>query len=132
MVQGAFERKQLERLVSVPARTLDGLDIDVQINIEQPLEANQAVALGATGVGLFGTAFLFMNRTELPTEDEQHEAYRRAVLELSGRTLTIRTIDIGADKGWLSYASPYEGGAHLILHWGSGPFGLAWPYPMFF
>jgi phosphotransferase system enzyme I (PtsI) len=93
-----LERKQLERLVKVPAATLDQVPIDLQANIELPAEAAQALDAGAQGVGLFRTEFLFMNRTELPGEDEQYEAYREAVLGMRGRPVTIRTIDAGADK----------------------------------
>jgi phosphotransferase system enzyme I (PtsI) len=98
MALGLLERKQLERLVHVPSATLDGVPIELLANIELPAEAAQARAAGASGVGLFRTEFLFMNRRELPGEDEQYEAYRDAVLGMAGGPVTIRTIDIGADK----------------------------------
>ncbi|RPH45957.1 MAG: phosphoenolpyruvate--protein phosphotransferase [Burkholderiales bacterium] len=98
MVLGLLERKQLERLVHVPSATLDGEPIELLANIELPAEAAQARDAGASGVGLFRTEFLFMNRRELPGEDEQYEAYREAVLGMAGGPVTIRTIDIGADK----------------------------------
>ncbi|MEI7443941.1 MAG: phosphoenolpyruvate--protein phosphotransferase [Burkholderiales bacterium] len=98
MALGLLERKQLERLVHVPSATLDGMPIELHANIELPAEAAQARDAGATGVGLFRTEFLFMNRAELPDEDEQYEAYREAVLGMAGGPVTIRTIDIGADK----------------------------------
>ena len=98
MALGLLERKQLSRLVHVPSATLDGVPIELHANIELPAEAEQARETGAAGVGLFRTEFLFMNRAELPDEDEQYEAYRATVLAMQGRPVTIRTIDIGADK----------------------------------
>jgi len=93
-----LERKQLERLVHVPSATLDQVPIEPLANIELPAEAAQALDAGAAGVGLFRTEFLFMNRSEMPGEDEQYEAYREAVLGMKGRPVTIRTIDVGSDK----------------------------------
>ena len=101
-----LERKQLERLVHVPSATLDRVPIELLANIELPAEAAQALDAGAAGVGLFRTEFLFMNRTELPGEDEQYEAYREAVLGMKGRPVTIRTIDVGSDK---SLGASHEG-----------------------
>jgi phosphotransferase system enzyme I (PtsI) len=98
MALGLIERKQLERLVHVPSATLDGVPIELLANIELPAEAEQAIEAGAAGIGLFRTEFLFMNRTELPGEDEQYEAYRAAVVAMRGRPVTIRTLDVGADK----------------------------------
>ena len=98
MVLERLERKQLERLVHVPSATLDGVPIALHANIELPAEAEQAFESGAAGVGLFRTEFLFMNRPGLPDEDEQYEAYRAAVVAMKGLPVTIRTLDIGADK----------------------------------
>jgi phosphotransferase system enzyme I (PtsI) len=98
MALGLLERKQLERLIHVPSATLDGVPIALQANIELPTEAEQAYEAGAAGVGLYRTEFLFMNRPGLPGEDEQYEAYRQAVIAMRGRPVTIRTLDVGADK----------------------------------
>ncbi|HYF59638.1 MAG TPA: phosphoenolpyruvate--protein phosphotransferase [Burkholderiaceae bacterium] len=98
MALGLLERKQLERLVDVPSATLDGAAVELHANIELPAEAEQAMEAGAAGIGLFRTEFLFMNRAELPGEDEQYEAYRSAVIAMRGRPVTIRTLDVGADK----------------------------------
>jgi phosphotransferase system enzyme I (PtsI) len=98
MALGLLERKQLERLIHVPSATLDGEPVELLANIELPAEAEQAMQAGAAGIGLFRTEFLFMNRAELPGEDEQYEAYRAAVVAMRGRPVTIRTLDIGADK----------------------------------
>ncbi len=98
MMMGLLERKQLERLVHVPTATVDRVAIELHANIELPAEAEQALEAGADGVGLFRTEFMFMNRDERPGEDEQYEAYAAAVIAMRGRPVTIRTIDIGADK----------------------------------
>lgn len=97
--QSELERARLARLRHTPAVTLDGERVELQANIELPADAAAAVESGATGVGLFRSEFLFMNRNgELPGEDEQFEAYRAAVEAMKGMPVTIRTIDIGADK----------------------------------
>jgi len=93
-----LERERLKRLIHVPTRTLDGRPIELHANIELPEEAEQAREAGASGVGLFRSEFLFMNRRDLPGEDEQYEAYRTAVLGMRGYPVTIRTLDVGADK----------------------------------
>ncbi|MCO5106040.1 MAG: phosphoenolpyruvate--protein phosphotransferase [Burkholderiaceae bacterium] len=95
---GALERERLKRLIHVPAVTVDGVQVELMANIERPDEAGRAIAAGAAGVGLFRTEFLFMNRRDLPDEDEQFEAYRAAVAATQGRPVTIRTLDVGADK----------------------------------
>lgn len=97
--QSGLERDRLSRLRHTPAVTLDGERIELQANIELPLDAVSALEAGAVGVGLFRSEFLFMNRNgELPGEDEQFEAYRAAVEAMKGMPVTIRTVDIGADK----------------------------------
>jgi phosphotransferase system enzyme I (PtsI) len=97
--QGELERARLDRLRNKPSVTLDGQSIDLLANIEMPADAPAAIAAGAVGVGLFRSEFLFMNRGgRLPDEDEQFEAYRSVVQSLNGLPITIRTVDIGADK----------------------------------
>ena len=97
--QSELERARLARLRHTPAVTMDGQKVELQANIELPADAAAAVEVGATGVGLFRSEFLFMNRNgELPGEDEQFEAYRAAVEAMRGMPVTIRTVDIGADK----------------------------------
>lgn len=93
-----LERERLKRLIHVPARTLDGMQIDLHANVELPEEAEHAREAGAAGIGLFRTEFLFLNRREPPGEDEQYEAYRKAVKAMRGRPVTIRSLDLGADK----------------------------------
>jgi phosphotransferase system enzyme I (PtsI) len=97
--QSELERARLDRLRHTPAVTLDGQVVELLANIELPGDAAGALEAGAVGVGLFRSEFLFMNRDgALPDEDEQFEAYRDAVLALQGLPVTIRTVDIGADK----------------------------------
>jgi len=97
--QSQLERARLSRLRNTPAVTLDGERVELLANIEQPADAAAALAAGAVGVGLFRSEFMFMNRAgELPGEDEQFEAYRAVVESMKGLPVTIRTVDIGADK----------------------------------
>ncbi|MBT9490251.1 MAG: phosphoenolpyruvate--protein phosphotransferase [Rubrivivax sp.] len=97
--QSELERARLNRLRHTPAVTLDGQAIELLANIELPDDAAAAVTSGAVGVGLFRSEFLFMNRAgDLPGEEEQYEAYRAAVQAMGGLPVTIRTVDIGADK----------------------------------
>ncbi len=96
------ERKKLGKLRRTPAVTRDGTEIALLANIELPDDCAAALEAGAIGVGLFRSEFLFMGRTgyanRLPSEDEQFESYRKAVVAMKGRPVTIRTLDIGADK----------------------------------
>ncbi|MFL6661812.1 MAG: phosphoenolpyruvate--protein phosphotransferase, partial [Rhizobacter sp.] len=97
--QSELERARLSRLRHTPAVTLDGERVELLANIELPGDAPAALEAGAVGVGLFRSEFLFLNRAgELPGEDEQFEAYRAAVEAMNGMPVTIRTVDIGADK----------------------------------
>ena len=94
-----LEQRKLQRLKFSPTQTLDGTKIELCANIELPDDAQVAVEAGAMGVGLFRTEFLFMNhKHQLPEEEEQFEAYRRAIELMNGKPVTIRTIDVGADK----------------------------------
>ncbi|AVR95355.1 phosphoenolpyruvate--protein phosphotransferase [Pseudoduganella armeniaca] len=92
-------RKKLSKLKKTPAVTKDGTAITLLANIELPDDCGPALEAGANGVGLFRSEFLFMGRAaNMPSEDEQFEQYRRAVVAMKGRPVTIRTLDIGADK----------------------------------
>ncbi|MEK9952137.1 MAG: phosphoenolpyruvate--protein phosphotransferase, partial [Curvibacter sp.] len=94
-----LERSRLARLLKTPAVTLDGEKVELLANIEMPEDALGAMKAGAAGVGLFRSEFLFMGRHgHLPDEEEQYLAYRRAVEGMGGLPVTIRTVDIGADK----------------------------------
>ncbi len=97
--QSELERARLDRLRHTPAVTVDGVAVQLLANIESPDDGRVAIEAGAVGVGLFRSEFLFMNRGgDLPGEDEQFEAYRAAVQALQGLPVTIRTVDVGADK----------------------------------
>jgi phosphotransferase system enzyme I (PtsI) len=88
----------LARLRDAPARTLDGEEIVLQANIELPEDVDNVTEVSADGVGLYRTEFLFMNREDTPDEEEQFEAYSHVVSALNGAPVTIRTLDIGAEK----------------------------------
>ncbi|MBU4611195.1 phosphoenolpyruvate--protein phosphotransferase [Achromobacter sp. GG226] len=94
----AAERAALTLIKDTPPVTLDGIRIGLQANIEWPEEAVSALAAGAEGIGLFRSEFLFMNRADLPDEEEQYAAYASVVRTMDGRPVTIRTLDIGSDK----------------------------------
>ncbi len=96
--QWELERQKLKRLRDTRATTLDEIEVELQANIELPDDVADVRENGATGIGLFRTEFLFLNRDNLPDEDEQFEAYRRVVREMGGLPVTIRTYDLGADK----------------------------------
>ncbi len=88
----------LSRLKRLPAETRDGESVVLQANLELPRELQQAQDAGAAGIGLLRTEFLYMNREDLPDEDEQYEAYAGLVRGMDGKPITIRTLDIGGDK----------------------------------
>jgi phosphotransferase system enzyme I (PtsI) len=96
--QARLERDKLKRLRTAPASTLDGTAVQLMANIELPTDIEPVKASGAAGIGLYRSEFLFMNRRDLPDEDEQFEAYRNVVEGMKGLPVTIRTLDIGADK----------------------------------
>ena len=101
--QGELERERLNRLRHTPAVTIDGQRVELLANIEMPEDTVGAVKAGAVGVGLFRSEFLFMGREskglgKLPDEEEQYLAYRKAIEGMHGLPVTIRTVDIGADK----------------------------------
>jgi len=91
-------RQKLRGLKDRRAVTLDGVPVELQANIELPADVVEARNNGATGIGLFRSEFLFLNRTDLPDEDEQFEAYRKVAEDMDGMPVTIRTYDLGADK----------------------------------
>jgi len=93
-----LERQKLRRLKDRRAVTLDGVPVELHANIELPTDVVEARNNGATGIGLFRSEFLFLNRSDLPDEDEQFEAYRKVAADMEGMPVTIRTYDLGADK----------------------------------
>jgi phosphotransferase system enzyme I (PtsI) len=96
--QFGLERRKLRRLKAMRANTLDGTPIELQANIELPHDLPEVKENGATGIGLFRSEFLFLNRDVLPDEEEQFEAYRAVAEGMEGLPVTIRTFDLGADK----------------------------------
>jgi phosphotransferase system enzyme I (PtsI) len=91
-------QRSLTKLKTVPAITRDGLRIQLHANIELPSEVDAVLAAGAEGIGLLRSEFLFMNRAKLPTEEEQYKELAGIVRRMQGRPVTIRTLDVGADK----------------------------------
>ena len=98
VAESTREKRDLAKLRTAPTRTRDKVDIALYANAESRDDVAQAHSLGASGVGLYRTEFLFLQRRELPTEDEQFLAFRDLVLGMNGRPVTIRTLDLGADK----------------------------------
>ena len=105
-------REKLKRLRRTPSRTLDGLSVELFANIELPQDVGEALASGADGIGLFRSEFLFLNRRDRPGEDEQFEAYRDVARTMDGKPVTIRTLDLGADK---SITGAHEPGPNPAL-----------------
>ena len=110
MAEQKRRREALKALTGLSAETLDGETVTLLANVEAPRDAGQALACDARGVGLLRTEFMFMNREELPTEDEQYEILRELVLGMKGLPVTARTFDLGGEKlvGWMAgrYAEP--------------------------
>lgn len=96
--QWQLEQQKLQRIKTTKAVTIDGTAIELFANIEVPEDVISARAAGASGVGLYRTEFLFMNRREMPGEEEQFEAYKQVAETMAGLPVTIRTLDLGADK----------------------------------
>jgi len=92
------ERQRLKRLKKTRATTQDGTPIELYANIELPQDLGEVLEAGAEGVGLFRTEFMFLNRKDLPSEEEQFEAYRQVAEGMQGKPVVLRTLDVGADK----------------------------------
>jgi phosphotransferase system enzyme I (PtsI) len=110
--QWKLERQKLTRIRTAAADTLDGTHIELHANIELPGDLDSVKAAGASGVGLFRSEFLFMNRRDLPSEEEQFDAYKHVAEGMKGKPVVIRTLDIGADK---SLGGTDQGPAHSAL-----------------
>jgi phosphoenolpyruvate-protein phosphotransferase (PTS system enzyme I) len=103
------ERQRLKRLKKTRTATEDGTPVELFANIELPQDTSEVLDSGAEGVGLFRTEFMFLNRKDLPAEEEQFEAYRQVAENLKGRPVVLRTLDVGADK-----AMNGDGEAHTM------------------
>ncbi len=97
-VEFVREERQLARLAKQPAITRDHVEVTLEVNIELPREVEQALAVGAAGIGLLRTEFMFMNRDDMPDEDEQTKMLAGIVEGMEGRPVTIRTLDVGGEK----------------------------------
>lgn len=107
--------RQLARLRNLPAVTRDGVQIRLNANVELPRELDLVRQSGAVGIGLFRSEFLFMNREDLPGEDEQYASLREVVEAMDGRPVTVRTLDLGCDKLALSLDGHMSPGANPAL-----------------
>jgi phosphotransferase system enzyme I (PtsI) len=101
-------QERLDALHDLPAQTLDGHRMILSGNIELPSDAEVVIAAGAEGIGLFRTEFLYLNRSEFPTEDEQYEQYLEVARVVKPHSVIIRTLDIGGDKFRSEDTSPQE------------------------
>lgn len=92
------EKKILEQYIGKPTVTKDGKTVELVANIGKPEDVEKVLQYDGEGIGLFRTEFLFMDRTSMPTEEEQFEAYRKVAVAMNGKPVIIRTLDIGGDK----------------------------------
>jgi phosphotransferase system enzyme I (PtsI) len=128
-------RKEQDRLKSlrhffddvkdIPAETLDDRHVEIMANLEVPEEVKMVKSQGADGIGLYRTEYFYMNRSDLPTEDEQFEAYSQVVQNMDGKPVTIRTVDLGGDKFISSVQIPKD--MYPFLGWRAIKFCLARP-----
>jgi len=98
MERRRLKGESLNAMLEMPAVTLDGRRIELGANLELPDDVVQAAAAGADGIGLFRTEFFYLNRIDLPSEEEQYQAYRRVCEAMGQRTVLFRTMDLGGDK----------------------------------
>ena len=117
--------KGLKKFKDLPCITLDGRRIELSANIELPEETTSAISHGADGIGLYRTEFLYMNRTDLPSEEEQYQAYKRVVKEMAPKAVILRTFDLGGDKFLSHLEMPRE--MNPFLGWRAIRFCLARP-----
>ena len=97
--KGYLEKyKLLKNATYLKGETIDGYEIRIFANLENPKEIDALIKTGATGVGLFRSEYLFLSRKRFPTEDEQFEIYKRMAKALRGRPLVVRVFDVGGDK----------------------------------
>ena len=109
------EARALTRLRNVSAATRDGVRVSLQANLELPQEVGQAVSAGAEGVGLLRTEFLYMNRDDLPSENEQYDALMQIIEGMAGRPITVRTLDVGGEKLASSFGAAVAESANPAL-----------------
>lgn len=115
----------LKKYRDLPCVTLDGRRIELAANIELPDETASVLSHGADGIGLYRTEFLYMNRADLPSEEEQYQAYKKVVMEMAPRSVILRTFDLGGDKFLSHLEMPHE--MNPFLGWRAIRFCLATP-----
>ncbi len=117
--------KGLEKFKDLPCVTTDGRLVELSANIELPEETSSVLSHGADGIGLYRTEFLYMNRMDLPDEEEQYHAYKKVILEMGKKPVLIRTFDLGGDKFLSHLEMPRE--MNPFLGWRAIRFCLARP-----
>ena len=117
--------KRLLKLKNLPAKTLDGKAIELSANIELPDDVPSVITHGARGIGLYRTEYFYMNRSDLPTEEEQFEAYKWVAEKIAPHSVIIRTLDLGGDKFLSQFEVPRE--MNPFLGWRAIRFCLARP-----
>src|SRR3989338_3387013 len=117
--------KGLQKLKDLPCVTLDSRRIELAANIELPEEMLSVISHGADGIGLYRTEFLYMNRADLPSEEEQCQAYRKVVKQMAPKPVVVRTFDLGGDKFLSHLEMPHE--MNPFLGWRAIRFCLARP-----
>ena len=122
-----FEKfdKNLLKLKDLPTKTLDGRKIELAANIELPQDVPSVLTHGANGIGLYRTEYFYMNKKDLPSEDEQFQSYKDAALTLAPRPVIVRTLDLGGDKFLSQFEVPHE--MNPFLGWRAIRFCLARP-----
>ncbi len=121
------EQRQLARLAKLPAVTRDGIEVTLEVNIELPREIEMARTVEASGIGLLRTEFMFMNRDDVPDEDEQTRQLTEIVTGMGGRPVTIRTLDVGGEKLASALGSDATPGANPALGLRAIRLGLSRP-----
>ncbi|MBI3253033.1 MAG: phosphoenolpyruvate--protein phosphotransferase [Candidatus Omnitrophica bacterium] len=117
--------KALKKFKDLPCVTLDGRRLELAANIELPEETPSVLSHGADGIGLYRTEFLYMNRPDLPTEEEQYQAYKKVVMQMAPKPVVVRTFDLGGDKFLSHLEMPHE--MNPFLGWRAIRFCLASP-----
>ncbi len=122
-----FEKfeKHLLKLKNLPARTVDGKEVKMAANIELPADVTGVLAHGAKGIGLYRTEYFYMNRKDLPSENEQFEAYKQAALKVHPNSVIVRTLDLGGDKFLSQFEVPHD--MNPFMGWRAIRFCLARP-----
>lgn len=119
------EKRSIVRLRRQPSVTRDGVEITLQANVELPMEMPLVNQVGAAGIGLLRSEFMFMNRGDLPSEEEQYQSLRQVVIPMAGRSVTVRTLDVGGDKNVEALLDAFGGEPSSVLGMRGIRFSLA-------